>query len=91
MADAPKSSRLSTSYQPQGGTTTGIALLASTGFPQPSPGLSLSLLFAVSRWLVSQGKIDKALTIMKKFERINKTKIPDKVLSDFTVSLFIVI
>ncbi|XP_026322546.1 organic cation transporter-like protein [Hyposmocoma kahamanoa] len=38
------------------------------------------------QWLVSQGKIDKALTIMKKFERINKTKIPDKVLSDFTES-----
>ncbi|XP_063836586.1 organic cation transporter protein-like [Ostrinia nubilalis] len=37
-----------------------------------------------ARWLVSQGKIDKALTIMKKFERINKTKIPDKVLSEFT-------
>ncbi|PZC72815.1 hypothetical protein B5X24_HaOG210560 [Helicoverpa armigera] len=39
-----------------------------------------------ARWLVSQGKIDKALTIMKKFERINKTKIPEKVLSDFTES-----
>ncbi|CAB3257392.1 unnamed protein product [Arctia plantaginis] len=39
-----------------------------------------------ARWLVSQGKIDKALIIMKKFQRINKTKIPDKVLSDFTES-----
>ncbi|XP_063632710.1 organic cation transporter protein-like [Cydia splendana] len=39
-----------------------------------------------ARWLVSQGKIEKALTIMKKFERINKTKIPEKVLSDFTES-----
>lgn len=39
------------------------------------------------RWLLSQGKVDKALSIMKKFERINKTKIPDKVLSDFTVSI----
>ncbi|GBP56641.1 Organic cation transporter 1 [Eumeta japonica] len=39
-----------------------------------------------ARWLVSQGKIDKALTIMKKFEKINKTKIPDKVLSEFTES-----
>ncbi|KAJ0182990.1 hypothetical protein K1T71_000966 [Dendrolimus kikuchii] len=37
-----------------------------------------------ARWLVSQGKIDKALTIMKKFERINKAKIPEKVLSEFT-------
>ncbi|XP_048488037.1 organic cation transporter protein isoform X2 [Plutella xylostella] len=39
-----------------------------------------------ARWLVSQGKIDKALVILKKFERINKTKIPEKVLSDFTES-----
>ncbi|XP_075988669.1 organic cation transporter protein-like [Anticarsia gemmatalis] len=39
-----------------------------------------------ARWLVSQGKIDRALTILKKFERINKTKIPEKVLSDFTES-----
>ncbi|CAH0712858.1 unnamed protein product, partial [Brenthis ino] len=37
-----------------------------------------------ARWLLSQGKIDKALIIMKKFERINKTKIPDKVLTEFT-------
>lgn len=37
-----------------------------------------------ARWLVSQGKIDKALIIMKKFERINKSKIPEKVLSEFT-------
>ncbi|CAG4948732.1 unnamed protein product [Parnassius apollo] len=39
-----------------------------------------------ARWLVSQGKIDKALTIMKKFERVNGTKIPDKVLNEFTES-----
>ncbi|XP_053621967.1 organic cation transporter protein-like [Plodia interpunctella] len=39
-----------------------------------------------ARWLVSQGKVDKALTILKKFERLNKTKIPDKVLSEFTES-----
>ncbi|XP_028034881.1 organic cation transporter protein [Bombyx mandarina] len=39
-----------------------------------------------ARWLVSQGKINKALFIMKKFERINKTKIPEKVLSEFTES-----
>ncbi|XP_039752594.1 organic cation transporter protein-like [Pararge aegeria] len=37
-----------------------------------------------ARWLLSQGKIDKAMVIMKKFERINKTKIPDKVLNEFT-------
>ncbi|KAG6454670.1 organic cation transporter protein [Manduca sexta] len=39
-----------------------------------------------ARWLVSQGKIDKALIIMKKFQRINKATIPEKVLNDFTES-----
>ncbi|XP_050665032.1 organic cation transporter protein-like [Leptidea sinapis] len=56
-------------------------------------GISLPFIFAAAtpwlvpesaRWLLSQGKTDKALIIMKKFERINKTHIPDKVLSEFT-------
>ncbi|XP_001604048.2 organic cation transporter protein [Nasonia vitripennis] len=36
-----------------------------------------------ARWLVSQGQIDKAMTILSKFERINKTKVPDQVYKDF--------
>ncbi|XP_058810792.1 organic cation transporter protein-like [Phymastichus coffea] len=36
-----------------------------------------------ARWLVSQGKVDRALTILKKFEKINKTKIPDQVCKEF--------
>ncbi|CAF4957211.1 unnamed protein product [Pieris macdunnoughi] len=56
-------------------------------------GISLPFIFAAAtpwvvpesaRWLLSQGKVDKALIIMKKFERINKTKIPDKILNEFT-------
>ncbi|KAJ8676288.1 hypothetical protein QAD02_012075 [Eretmocerus hayati] len=36
-----------------------------------------------ARWLVSQGKFERALTILSKFERINGTKIPDKVYKNF--------
>ncbi|GAB0091927.1 organic cation transporter protein [Sergentomyia squamirostris] len=39
-----------------------------------------------ARWLVSQGKIDKAIRIMKKFEKINKTDVPPQVYQDFTDS-----
>lgn len=39
-----------------------------------------------ARWLVSQGKVDRALTILKKFEKINKTKIPDQVVKEFRVA-----
>ncbi|XP_047106772.1 organic cation transporter protein-like [Schistocerca piceifrons] len=36
-----------------------------------------------ARWLVSQGKIDKALRIMKKFEKINGKKIDPQIYKDF--------
>ncbi|XP_011499844.1 PREDICTED: organic cation transporter protein [Ceratosolen solmsi marchali] len=36
-----------------------------------------------ARWLVSQGQVDKAVLILHKFERINKTKVPDQVFKDF--------
>ncbi|KAG8305763.1 hypothetical protein J6590_062071 [Homalodisca vitripennis] len=39
-----------------------------------------------ARWLVSQGKFDKAITILKKFERINKTKVPENIYSEFQKS-----
>lgn len=38
-----------------------------------------------ARWLVSQGKVDEAVSIMKKFERINGTTVPDNVYKDFKV------
>lgn len=38
------------------------------------------------RWLVSQGKIDKAITILKKFERINKTNVKPELYKDFADS-----
>ncbi|XP_053683422.1 organic cation transporter protein-like [Sabethes cyaneus] len=39
-----------------------------------------------ARWLVSQGKVDKALRILKKFERINKKTIDAKVYQEFSDS-----
>lgn len=38
------------------------------------------------RWLVSQGKIEKAIGILRKFEKINKKQIPPQILKDFNDS-----
>lgn len=39
-----------------------------------------------ARWLVAQGKVDKAVSILKKFERINKKNVDARVYQDFTES-----
>ncbi|XP_055534267.1 organic cation transporter protein [Wyeomyia smithii] len=39
-----------------------------------------------ARWLVSQGKVDKAIHILKKFEKINKKTIDAKVYQEFSDS-----
>ncbi|XP_071442498.1 organic cation transporter protein-like [Hetaerina americana] len=39
-----------------------------------------------ARWLVSQGKVDKAIKIMKKFEKINGKKIEPRVYEEFKES-----
>lgn len=39
-----------------------------------------------ARWLVSQGKIERAIGIMKRFERINGSKIEPQVYQDFRTS-----
>ncbi|KAJ2944013.1 hypothetical protein O0L34_g8339 [Tuta absoluta] len=36
-----------------------------------------------TRWLVSKGRIDKAVAIFKRFEKINGSKIPKDVMDDF--------
>ncbi|XP_028178929.1 carcinine transporter-like isoform X2 [Ostrinia furnacalis] len=36
-----------------------------------------------ARWLISQGRIDEAMKILSKFERINGNKIPDDVAKEF--------
>ncbi|XP_022122025.2 carcinine transporter [Pieris rapae] len=49
-------------------------------------GLSILTPFIVpesARWLISQGRIDEALTIIQKCERINKKKIPDAIIKEF--------
>ncbi|XP_066905698.1 carcinine transporter [Halyomorpha halys] len=39
-----------------------------------------------ARWLVSQGKTEKAIQIMKKFEKINKTKVDPKIYTEFAAA-----
>ncbi|KAJ8707785.1 hypothetical protein PYW07_011462 [Mythimna separata] len=39
-----------------------------------------------ARWLISQGRIDEAIKIMQKCERINKKKIPEAVIEEFRVT-----
>lgn len=39
-----------------------------------------------ARWLVSQGKIEKAMGILKKFERINKTNVQPDIYAKFEAS-----
>ncbi|KAI4492203.1 hypothetical protein M0802_009893 [Mischocyttarus mexicanus] len=36
-----------------------------------------------ARWLVSQGRVDQAIEILGKFERINGTKVPDDIYKQF--------
>lgn len=38
-----------------------------------------------ARWLVSQGQVDKAITILRKIEKINGTEVPENIYKHFTV------
>ncbi|RZF45646.1 hypothetical protein LSTR_LSTR010597 [Laodelphax striatellus] len=53
--------------------------------------LAISLLAPVfipesARWLVSQGKVDKAVRIMRKFEKINRVHVDPKIYTEFSES-----
>jgi hypothetical protein len=39
-----------------------------------------------ARWLVSQGQFDKSIGILRKFQRINRTKVDDATYNRFKVS-----
>ncbi|CAB3221121.1 unnamed protein product [Arctia plantaginis] len=39
-----------------------------------------------TRWLVSIGHVDKAVEVLRSFEKFNKLKIPDNVMDEFVVS-----
>lgn len=42
------------------------------------------------RWLISQGRIDEALKIIQKFERVNNKKIPEEIKKEFKVVGFFI-
>ncbi|XP_054258921.1 organic cation transporter protein isoform X2 [Macrosteles quadrilineatus] len=58
-------------------------LCVATSFPLAIGLMSPFFVPESARWLVSQGKIDKAIKILKKFERINKSKVPENVYGEF--------
>ena len=39
-----------------------------------------------ARWLMSQGKVEKAIGILRKFEKINGTKVPEDIYEEFKVN-----
>lgn len=53
---------------------------------QPREYLHLVLLIFY-RWLVSIGNVDKAVEVLRSFEKVNKLKIPDNVMDEFVVSV----
>ncbi|KAL0895326.1 hypothetical protein ABMA27_011469 [Loxostege sticticalis] len=38
-----------------------------------------------ARWLASKGKVNRAVNMLKKFEKVNKKKIPDELMAEFIV------
>lgn len=40
------------------------------------------------RWLIGRGKVNEAVKVLRRFEKINKAKIPDDVMDEFIVSIF---
>lgn len=49
--------------------------------------MKLYKLFYCFRWLVSQGKMDRAIGILKKFEKINGKDIDPKIFQDYQVNV----
>ncbi|XP_075978344.1 solute carrier family 22 member 3-like [Anticarsia gemmatalis] len=39
-----------------------------------------------ARWLVSRGRVNRAVKVLKKFEKVNGTKIPDDVMQEFIMT-----
>lgn len=40
----------------------------------------------VSRWLISRGKVNDAIKVLRRFERVNDVKIPNELMAEFIVS-----
>ena len=39
-----------------------------------------------ARWLISRGKVDKAVTVLRKIAKTNKRDVPDEVFKNFEVN-----
>ena len=40
-----------------------------------------------ARWLISKGKVDKAVEVLRKIAKTNKKNVPDEVFKNFEVSV----
>ncbi|XP_068629159.1 organic cation transporter protein-like [Battus philenor] len=58
-------------------------LMLATSLPMLLAVLTPLVVPESARWLVSKGRVDDAVKLLKRFERINKSEIPQKVLDDF--------
>lgn len=61
-------------------------LCFATSFPLAIAILTLWLVPESARWLVSQGQTEKAIIILKKFEKVNKTNVTEKIYNQFRSS-----
>ncbi|CAG9782690.1 unnamed protein product [Diatraea saccharalis] len=61
-------------------------LVLLTSLPMLAVLLAPLLIPESARWLASKGKVDKAVKVLRKFERVNKKKITEESLNQFIMS-----
>lgn len=59
-----------------------------SNYPSPIVPYVHHFVVALFRWLVSQGKVEEAVTILRKFEKWNGSKVDEKIYKKFIVSSF---
>ncbi|VVC96060.1 unnamed protein product [Leptidea sinapis] len=58
-------------------------IMFATAVPSVLVFLTPFLVPESARWLISKGRVDKAVTVLKRFEKMNGNKIPDNVMEKF--------